>query len=327
MSAPQKSAPARLKTAVLAVLPELLKQWLPGGRVDGAEYVALNPRRNDRKIGSFRTNLKIGRWRDYAMGIGGADAVSLYAYLHTAGDYRAAFMALAKDPLVTAAISSGALAPPAKTAKTAKVAADKLKLARRWYASGGALSGTPAEAYLRGRGLRQTSAWESLRAHRLPYPGLGHHPCLIAPIRALDGSIVGLHCTYLTPTGSKLGVADPRRSFGQVRGCAIRLGEPADRLVICEGLEDGLTLYQELDGCPVWVACGANNLTTMAVPESVRVLTIAPDNDSPGKLAARQAVDAFGVGGREVCIVPPKPGFKDFNDQLQNIEAGGFRHE
>lgn len=326
MSARQKYDPARLKIAVLAVLPDLLREWLPGGQQVGDEYIAFNPRRVDRTLGSFRINTRSGRWRDHAIGEGGSDAVSLYAYLRENGDYIGALKTLANHPLVTAALATGALAPPARAAQPAIVTADKLELVRRWYASGHKLPGTPAECYLYSRGLHQTSGWECLRAHRLPYAGLGRQPCLIAPIRALDGSMVGLHCTYLTAAGTKLGVADPRRSFGQVRGCAIWLGEPADRLIICEGLEDGLTLSQRLDGCAVWVACGATNLAAMAIPGSVKVLTIAPDNDAPGKLAARRAVDAFSVGGREVRIVPPKPSFKDFNDQLRNIKSEDFRH-
>jgi hypothetical protein len=48
----------------------------------GAEYVALNPTRADKRLGSFRINLGTGRWADFATGDAGGDPVSLYAYLH-----------------------------------------------------------------------------------------------------------------------------------------------------------------------------------------------------------------------------------------------------
>src|SRR5262249_30276621 len=47
----------RIKHAALVRLPDLLTRWLPGGRVEGAEYVVRNPKRHDRKPGSFKINL------------------------------------------------------------------------------------------------------------------------------------------------------------------------------------------------------------------------------------------------------------------------------
>jgi hypothetical protein len=67
--------------AALAALPALLERWLPSGRVEGQEYVALNPTRADRRLGSFRVDLRTGRWADFATGDKGGDPVSLAAYL------------------------------------------------------------------------------------------------------------------------------------------------------------------------------------------------------------------------------------------------------
>jgi hypothetical protein len=71
----------RINAAALAVLPSLLARWLPGGRRIGAEYVALNPTRGDRRPGSFKVNLRTGRWADFATGDKGGDVVGLAAYL------------------------------------------------------------------------------------------------------------------------------------------------------------------------------------------------------------------------------------------------------
>lgn len=71
----------RVNRAALARLPDILRRWLPDGRVEGAEYVARNPRRADHRPGSFKVNLSTGRWGDFATGDRGGDPVSLAAYL------------------------------------------------------------------------------------------------------------------------------------------------------------------------------------------------------------------------------------------------------
>jgi hypothetical protein len=43
--------------------------------------VALNPRRHDRRLGSFSINVRTGKWADFATGDKGRDVVSLGAYL------------------------------------------------------------------------------------------------------------------------------------------------------------------------------------------------------------------------------------------------------
>jgi hypothetical protein len=75
----------------LVALLGLLERWLPGGRTEGAEYVVLNPRRSDQHLGSFRVNLRTGRWADFAIaGARGGDVVSLAAYLAGIGQLEAA---------------------------------------------------------------------------------------------------------------------------------------------------------------------------------------------------------------------------------------------
>ena len=47
----------------------------------GSEIEMLNPTRNDRRFGSFRVNIRSGRWADFATGDTGGDVVALVAYL------------------------------------------------------------------------------------------------------------------------------------------------------------------------------------------------------------------------------------------------------
>jgi hypothetical protein len=70
----------RVNHAALTALPALLARWLPDGKWQGAEYVARNPKRADRRPGSFKIN-RNGRWADWAADAKGGDVVSLAAYL------------------------------------------------------------------------------------------------------------------------------------------------------------------------------------------------------------------------------------------------------
>ncbi len=79
-----------INRAGLASLPALLRRWLPDGRQVGREYVARNPRRADKRAGSFKVNTRTGRWADLATGDAGGDVVSLAAYLSGTGQGDAA---------------------------------------------------------------------------------------------------------------------------------------------------------------------------------------------------------------------------------------------
>jgi len=70
-----------INRAALAALPSILDRWLPGGQRVGPEFVARNPTRADRRAGSFKVNLRTGKWSDFATGDKGGDPVSLAAYL------------------------------------------------------------------------------------------------------------------------------------------------------------------------------------------------------------------------------------------------------
>jgi hypothetical protein len=79
-----------VNAAARAALPALLRRWLPDGKQMGREYVAKNPTRADRRLGSFKVNLNTGKWADFASGDSGGDVVSLAAYLSDTGQGEAA---------------------------------------------------------------------------------------------------------------------------------------------------------------------------------------------------------------------------------------------
>ena len=70
-----------INRVALANAAPVLNQWLPNGQTRGREYVVRNPKRQDRRPGSFSINLDSGKWADFATGDRGGDMISLAAYL------------------------------------------------------------------------------------------------------------------------------------------------------------------------------------------------------------------------------------------------------
>ena len=64
--------------------------FLPGGRREGAEWIALNPRRADRRPGSFKVNLATGRGADFATGDRFSDFIGLVAFVQAISQREAA---------------------------------------------------------------------------------------------------------------------------------------------------------------------------------------------------------------------------------------------
>jgi hypothetical protein len=82
MTAYRPIAYRRIAETARASCAAVVTQWLPGGKRQGVEWCALNPRRNDRHIGSFRINLRTGAWADFAIEERGGDLIALAAYLY-----------------------------------------------------------------------------------------------------------------------------------------------------------------------------------------------------------------------------------------------------
>lgn len=80
----------RVNAAALAAFPAVLSRILPSGKRDHKEWVALNPRRGDRNLGSFKVNRFNGKWCDFATGDKGGDPVSLVAYVESVSQVEAA---------------------------------------------------------------------------------------------------------------------------------------------------------------------------------------------------------------------------------------------
>ena len=79
-----------VKSAYRGVEHDLLQILLPDGRVEGHEYVALNPTRVDQHLGSFRINMNTMKWADFATSDKGSDLISLWSYVRGINNGQAA---------------------------------------------------------------------------------------------------------------------------------------------------------------------------------------------------------------------------------------------
>lgn len=86
----------RVSSFALRHSETVVRALLPDGRREGGEWVARNPRRNDRKLGSFKVNIVTGKWGDFSTGDRGGDLVSLAAFI-TATSQREACIRLAES--------------------------------------------------------------------------------------------------------------------------------------------------------------------------------------------------------------------------------------
>lgn len=212
-------------------------------------------------------------------------------------------------------LEGGAMSPLKRSELADKPVADLREAARRLWALAGAVVGTPAEAYLRSRGINGVLP-ASLRFARLRYPKEeSRRPALVAAVSTPDGDLTGIQRTFLTEDGRKADVPKVKLSLGRVAGGAIQLGPAAPSLVVTEGLEDGLTLAQAL-GRSVWVSAGTAMLPRMTLPDLTRAVVIGADADAAGEAAADKAAHMFAATGRQVRIMRPASGFKDFNAEL-----------
>lgn len=211
-------------------------------------------------------------------------------------------------------------AAPKPTVAPEHLSAQTALMAKRIWHEAGAVSDTPADLYLSRRGITMKLP-PTLRFARLGHPNGGVHPCLVAVAIAPETRFAGIQRTFLTDAGRKASVDPVKMSLGRIGGCAIRLAPPASELIVTEGVEDGLTLQQEL-GCAAWCAAGASMLASMQFPEIVRSVVIAADNDVAGQREADKAARAFSERGLRVRTMNPRPEFKDFNEQLTASGAG-----
>lgn len=220
--------------------------------------------------------------------------------------------------------------PSARVKAIARDEADKdarVDAAAHVWANATPVEGTPAEVYLRSRGIlrwpngavrfARTWAWCDFDTGQTG-PDL---PALLVLVTDASGQFYGIQRIFLTEDGRKSDMRAPKRSLGRARGGTVRLGPAKREIVLCEGPEDGLSLAQELPDASVWVVLGTAMMPEVDYPAQVRSIVIAGQNDAPGHAAVEKAAAALTKRGFAVRSMWPRDGFKDWNDQLRGITS------
>jgi Toprim domain len=118
-------------------------------------------------------------------------------------------------------------------------------------------------------------------------------------------SVTGVHITRLTPDGRKAPEDKPKIMLGAMSGFPIVLAPVNDGLglAITEGIEDGLSVFEET-GLGVWAAGSAGNMPKIAaaLPSYVECVTIYSHRDKAGLRAGREAARLIVAMGVEVHL-------------------------
>lgn len=163
-------------------------------------------------------------------------------------------------------------------------------------------------------------------------------PAVLSAMRAPTGQVTAVHCTFLDPLGPrKLPIGEGENAkmmFGEAKGSMIRIshgpeGEPPETavrpypLVLCEGVEDGLSLALAIPEARVWAAGTLSAMASAPVwLPCVSAIVVSQDNDWHSKTAQAQfdAVIAELVKpGKPLTTIASHVG-KDFNDLMKGDE-------
>lgn len=300
------------------------RHYLPAGRREGRYWlvgdVENSPGRSlyVRLLGPESGHGAAGKWTDAATGQHG-DLLDLIA-----ANQRLTAM---RDTLDEARRFL-ALPTPERHDRAVPAPQGSPEAARRLFGMSEPVRGTVAEAYLRRRGITHVLDCTALRFHpRCYYRADGDdprdaardaRPALIAAVTDLNGTITGVHRTWLDPSGqTKAPVSTPRRSMGLINGQGVRIGKARGVVAIGEGLETMLSLRVALPDLPIVAAGSANHLDTLLLTEGLHRLYVAEDDDQAGRRATASVMTRAEAAGIEAIRLAPARG--DFNDDLRQL--------
>jgi hypothetical protein len=325
MEGPMREDAAALARRLARNAEAVCRHYLSNGRREGRWWtvgdVANTPGRSlfVRLQGPEAGRGAAGKWTDAATGEHG-DLLDLIARARGLDSLRDV-LDEARRFLSLPALQRPELRPP--------VATGSPDAARRLFHAGQPIKGTLAETYLRARGITYLDDLPALRFHPRCYYRADENapvetwPALLAAVTDLDGTITGVHRTWLARDGSgKAPVATPRRAIGRLLGHGVRFSLVKDVVAVGEGIETMLALRCVLPALPMIAALSANHLAAQVLPAGLRRLYIATDNDDAGMQAGSALIDR--AAGREIEAVMLTPLTGDFNDDLRQLQEVGL---
>lgn len=226
--------------------------------------------------------------------------------------------------------------PPSPDAPSTddKASRNHEKALTQWNAAG-AIEG-PAEAYLTGaRGITPPpDGWPgSIRYanalyHKAAGGAVSYRPAIImAMTKAPGGEVEAIGRVWLMEDGSGKADVDPNKAaLASIHGLACWFGTPGPRLIVAEGLENGLSALAA--GFPfVCVAFTGSNVANITPPPGVKELVFFGDRakdgeglDKTGVATLERGSQSWEASGIIVSVVVPNAPHKDTNDVFR---AGG----
>ena len=225
--------------------------------------------------------------------------------------------------------------PEARRLRTPAAPTGSPEAARRLFAMAQPITRTPAETYLRKRGITALHETGALRFHPRCYYRPDQHeptetwPAMIAAVTDLGGRLTGAHRTWLDPDGfseatlGKAPIDTPRRAMGDLLGHAVRFGIAGSVMAAGEGVETMLSLRSVLPIMPMAAALSAAHLAAILFPATLRRLYIARDDDPAGDAAMATLIERADQAGIEAIMLSSALG--DFNEDLRMLGIDALR--
>ena len=348
----ERASIADIKALLQRDVEGLARRLAPDGYRSGRYWIARNPTRDDHKPGSFwiiLSGTSPGVWKEEASGETG-DVIAFVKYcnrferLADALDWARNWLGLAHGPVNPKVLELARRDAANRKANDEKRAAEELGLNRRrahalWLDGTKDIRGTAVEAYLEHRGIdlgalpRLPGAIRALASHR-HRESETTWPCMVAVMSSPGLPFTAVHRTWLARDGrGKAPVTPNKKIWPSFNGAAIHLargetGLPAedavkrgmvDRILLCEGIEDGLSVAMCAPELRVWAVGTLGNLAHVKVPDCCHEIIVAADNDwgkPQAEALLRRGLEALAAQRRPVRVARAAVG-KDFNDQLQ----------
>lgn len=350
-----------------AMAESLAPQLLPNGHRSGTNWMASGIA-DTGQTASLYVHLcgeKIGHWSDAGGAAPGEehgdmlDLLRLKRGLGSVGDAVAeakTILGIVDAPRATARLSAehrrardeerrafaeaGRRELAARQEKEAETLALRIRRAKALFLSGHGIADTPADWYLRGRGLEPVAAREGEPAS---WPGaLRFHaqvwcadekvkvPAMLAAFYTAAGEQVATHRTFLMATNArgwvKIDSAAAKKTLGPMSGAFIPISKgesgksirhmaEGEAVYVAEGIEDALTARMIRPNYRIVCAGSLANMGAMVLPPQAKELVIIGDRD-PGEKAQAALERVIGrqqARGLRVRIALPPVGIKDFN--------------
>ena len=305
----------QIKNAIIrnGLMLSFCQKYMPGGRVDGADWRCAS------RVGGKGNRVTMGLWgKNAGVGIewpiwpGEGSGFDIIAVIRdSCGLLPSEAMAKAREESGLPIEAFAQYAEPEKTEEerqrdAEKKARDVASALRTWNECVDII-GTPAEGYLRHRGVTRSlplslrfhpklGYWERVKDDadldgKPKWKMTGEYPALVGKVQRADGSFCGIHRIYLAEktdpeTGEvyfdKAPVGSPKKVWGDILGGYILCcdeEEFAGKVGVCEGIEDACCVPDVYDGMPAVAAVSAAGMAAIDPPEFVTEPVFLPDND------------------------------------------------